>query len=162
MAQSYQPDLSTVQQAHPPQPVEIFGSRNPASSGDIVVTILSPSHLAKVPWSDLVSLRASATDGSDNISHKVRWSSSKDGDLGQGELVQKSLTAGTHVITAKVTRMESPFELGSGNVTVVEATVTVNVDPVPYPYTTYRAAKKRKSGLKAFTGILRRALRKKS
>ncbi len=112
-----------------PEPIIRFHT---VSSGSITVRILNPLVQTGYTNGDLVSLHASATDGSDDISHEIEWWSSKDGELGHGGLVQKILSLGWHVLTARIANPQSSLDTGT-DVSYVEASVTVNVDPVSTP-----------------------------
>lgn len=69
------------------------------------IAILSPNNNGVFPEGASISFRASAEDFEDgNISGKVQWFSSIDGNLGQDEhLETNSLSSGIHTITAAIT-----------------------------------------------------------
>lgn len=67
------------------------------------VQISSPS-LLSVTAGTSITFAGSANDSQDgNLTSKLAWTSSIDGALGYGGAFAKSLTAGIHIITAKVT-----------------------------------------------------------
>src|SRR6185295_14415727 len=64
-----------------------------------------------------LTLTATATDVEDgNLNGLIRWAWSKDGNLGNGPSVVRSLTIGTHVITAAVT--DSNGLIGQQQITI--------------------------------------------
>jgi len=66
------------------------------------VTITSPTENTFLPG-QAVTFRASAMDKEDgDLSIKIKWSSNLDGILGLGSSLSKSLSVGTHIITAEV------------------------------------------------------------
>jgi glucose/arabinose dehydrogenase len=67
------------------------------------VTILSPEHLAQISAAQMpITLQGSALDQEEgNISSRLRWSSSRDGDLGTGSQRSVTLSVGTHVLRAR-------------------------------------------------------------
>jgi hypothetical protein len=65
------------------------------------VTIQSPAAGTIVTFGQLVSLRASATDAQDgDLTSSIAWSSNLDGSLGTGGTLSRSLSVGSHVLTA--------------------------------------------------------------
>ena len=68
-----------------------------------VVTITAPSGGTSVTQGSPVTFTATATDAEDgNLSAGVSWTSSLDGALGTGATLTRSLSVGTHTITASV------------------------------------------------------------
>lgn len=88
--------------------------------GAPVVTLTSPGDGATFPMYQPVALQASAWDWEDGMDQRpvVSWSSSLDGDLGEGSLVLASdLSAGEHTITATAT--DSSGQTASAEVSIV-------------------------------------------
>ena len=82
------------------------------------VSITEPVSNEVVEEGELVVFSASANDDEDgDVSGNIGWSSSRDGNLGQGATLQTStLSLGVHQVTALVT--DSAGNSGSANVTV--------------------------------------------
>jgi Matrixin/Fibronectin type III domain/Bacterial Ig domain len=87
------------------------------------VTMNNPANNASYPEGATISFSGSATDSQDgNLSANLRWTSSLMGAIGNGASFSRTLTAGTHTITASVT--DSGGMSGSRQVSM---TVTVAV-----------------------------------
>ena len=68
------------------------------------VTITSPANGTSVAEGTSLSFRGSASDAEDgDISNRINWTSSRDGALGAGAAIAKTLTVGAHTITAQAT-----------------------------------------------------------
>lgn len=68
------------------------------------VKILSPANGASVTGGTSVTFSGSASDAKDgDISSKIAWKSNVAGSLGTGASISKTLTAGSHTVTATVT-----------------------------------------------------------
>jgi len=81
------------------------------------VSISSPGNAASFPQGSSISFSASATDTLDgNISSGLAWTSNIDGSIGSGGSLSRTLSAGTHTITAWVT--DSSGMTGSRSVTI--------------------------------------------
>jgi hypothetical protein len=88
-------DVAGVEALYPPS----SSSTNAPPS----VTVNSPSSGASFVQGTAVSFTGSATDPEDgNLSAHLRWTSNIDGPLGSGASLSRSLSAGTHTITADV------------------------------------------------------------
>jgi hypothetical protein len=69
-----------------------------------VVTIVTPVSGASYPSGSTVTFTGTATDSTDGtISSRLAWTSNIDGGLGTGASLSKTLSAGSHLITAQVT-----------------------------------------------------------
>ena len=78
-------------------------SSPPTSNTAPSLTILSPVSGASVAQGTPVAFAATASDQQDgDISSRIAWASNVDGPLGTGASLSKTLTAGTHQITASV------------------------------------------------------------
>ncbi|HEX7100000.1 MAG TPA: S-layer homology domain-containing protein, partial [Acidimicrobiia bacterium] len=88
------------------------------------VTITKPANGAQVTAGTKVTFSATATDQEDgNISSKVVWTSSRDGQIGKGASFTKSnLSVGTHTIKATVVDRQNAS---------ASATITLKVVPKP-------------------------------
>ena len=66
------------------------------------VTISAPANGSSVEEGTSVSFRGTASDAEDgDISSRIGWTSSRDGALGGGAAIAKTLTVGSHTITAR-------------------------------------------------------------
>ena len=94
------------------------------------VTIQSPANGASSTAGTSVKFTGSASDAEDgSLSASITWTSDRDGSLGQGASITKSLSTGTHVITASVTDSRSARD--TSQIThYVKAAVT-SPDPQP-------------------------------
>jgi hypothetical protein len=82
-----------------------------------VVSIASPVSGASVAAGSTITFSGSAIDTEDgNISSKLVWTSSIDGQIGTGSSFARSLSSGTHTIT--VTATDSGGKTGTGTCTV--------------------------------------------
>ena len=68
------------------------------------VTIDAPLNNANFTMTDSILFQGSATDTEDgDLSTSIQWSSSIDGYLGTGNMINQMLSAGSHTLTASVT-----------------------------------------------------------
>ncbi len=88
-----------------------------------VVTITAPAAALRVEPATPISFAATATDTEDGaLAAQIVWTSSRDGALGSGATVTRSLSSGVHTITASVTDQGGK----TGRATIV---LTVNAMP---------------------------------
>lgn len=107
-------DIAGVEALYPPT-----ASQNTAP----VVSIAAPSNGTSFPQGATISFSGSASDAQDgNLSSRLTWRSSQDGQIGTGGSFSRTLSAGTHVITASVTD-------GGGLGASSQVTITVTVNP---------------------------------
>ena len=93
------------------------------------VTITSPAAYSSFQQGTSVTMTGSATDLQDGpLSANINWSSSIDGSLGTGSSVSWTPSAGTHVITARVTDAN-----GATSSTQESIVVTSAAPPPPAP-----------------------------
>jgi hypothetical protein len=86
------------------------------------VSIGSPSNNSSYGYGASVSFAGSATDTQDgNLTSSVKWTSSIDGQIGTGGSFSRTLSSGTHTITASVTDSGGQFAFSQVTVTVVAA-----------------------------------------
>lgn len=91
------------------------------------VSITAPANGATFAASDIITLRAAASDGAGgDLSAIVTWSSSIAGTLGGGSPLSTSLAAGTHTVTVKATN-------GAGIESTAAVTVVVDGGTPPSP-----------------------------
>ncbi|MFC1550359.1 S8 family serine peptidase [Candidatus Neomarinimicrobiota bacterium] len=91
-----------------------------------IVAIVQPTSGSSFTSSSNISFTANSTDAEDgNLSNQTSWSSNIDGALGVGSTLQKSLSVGTHQITAQVTDSSNQ----SANALIVVNVVTPNQSP---------------------------------
>jgi hypothetical protein len=87
------------------------------------IAITAPTNNAGFSEGSTVMFQATANDLEDgNLSSSVFWSSSRDGGLGSGNIINAALTSGNHQITASVTDSAS---------STVTANITVNINTNP-------------------------------
>lgn len=68
------------------------------------VQIASPRDNATLPANAAVRFEASASDAEDgDLSYRIAWTSSRDGELGRTAIFTRQLSAGDHAITASIT-----------------------------------------------------------
>ena len=92
------------------------------------VTISTPANNASYPANTTVSFSASATDTLDgNVSANLVWTSSLDGQIGTGASFSRTLSSGSHTITARV--VDSGGLAGAAQVTVNVTTVQSQTGP---------------------------------
>jgi hypothetical protein len=90
-----------------------------------VVSIVNPSNNASYPSGVSMTFSGSAADTPDgNLTSSVKWTSSLDGQIGTGGSFSRTLSVGTHVITATVTD-------AGGLVGSRQVSVTVTAAPSP-------------------------------
>jgi hypothetical protein len=88
-----------------------------------VVTISSPVNGSSFADSSVITFTASATDKEDgNVSASIVWNSSLAGPLGMGATVSRTLSAGTHVITAQAA--DSTGATASKSITITVTSTT--------------------------------------
>jgi hypothetical protein len=110
-------DIAGVEALYPP----IVKPTNTAPA----VVIASPANGASVVEGTAVAFSGSASDTQDgNLSGNLQWTSSIDGALGSGPSLTRTLSIGSHVITARVT--------DSGGLSA-SAAVSVTITPRPVP-----------------------------
>ena len=104
------------------------GSANTAPS----VSIGTPSNNATYAEGATISFSGSATDAQDgNLTGGLRWTSNLTGQIGTGGNHARTLSVGTHVITAAAT--DSGALTGSRQITVVVAPSVPPPPPLPPP-----------------------------
>ena len=100
-----------------------------------IAAISSPSAGSIVEESPL-TFAGSATDGEDgDISARLVWLSSIDGQIGTGRSFQKLLSVGAHTITAEVTDSAGATAAATQSVTVEPGSPTPTPGPTPSPMT---------------------------
>ena len=105
-------DLAGVEKLYPPS-----GANSVPS-----ITISSPANGASVPDGTLISFTGSASDAEDgNLSGSISWSSSRDGGLGSGAAFTRTLTVGSHTITARVSDSKGAASESTRTLTVQAA-----------------------------------------
>jgi matrixin/fibronectin type III domain protein len=98
------------------------------------VTISSPGNNASYPEGVSITFSGGASDAQDgSLSGNLRWTSNKDGSIGSGASFSRTLTVGTHSITASVT--DGGGMSGSANITVTVASSAPQPAPAPAPTT---------------------------
>ena len=66
--------------------------------------IASPKDNATLPVNAAVRFEASGSDAEDgDLSYRIVWTSSRDGELGRTAIFTRQLSAGEHTITASIT-----------------------------------------------------------
>ena len=101
------------------------------------VSISAPSIGASYPQGASITFSGSASDAQDgNLSSRITWKSSQDGQIGSGSSFSRTLSAGTHVITASAT--DGTGLSGTAQVTV---TVSASAPSVGVPSLTVRTSK---------------------
>ncbi|MFN7118380.1 MAG: carbohydrate-binding protein [Saprospiraceae bacterium] len=86
------------------------------------VTISAPENNSVVNVGTPIRFYAIANDAEQgNVSYNIQWTSDKDGNLGTGSIVNASLTAGTHIITASVGDICNAQATASIKVTVAQS-----------------------------------------
>ena len=92
-----------------------------------ITTILSPANGQSVAAGTTVTFSGSATDTPDgDVSSYISWQSNIDGKIGSGAKFSRTLTAGSHTITATAT--DSTGNTSSANITL-KVTSTTNTAP---------------------------------
>jgi hypothetical protein len=82
----------------------LYGSVKTTSNTAPAVSITSPSNGGSFLQGSTITFTGSATDSQDgNIGSSMRWTSSIDGAIGSGVSFSRSLSLGTHIITAQAT-----------------------------------------------------------
>lgn len=104
------------------------GDPGPTGSGDgdaPTLSIITPSDGAVVSTGEIIPFNAVAVDPEDgDLSPSIMWSSSRDGALGSGPAVATALSAGEHLVTARVTDSD-------GNSATASVSITVEADEPP-------------------------------
>jgi hypothetical protein len=118
-ARSLDPDdLSGVEKLYPPSALNTTPS----------VSIAAPSSNSSFTQGTAIGFSGSATDKEDgNLSSKLVWSSSRDGQIGTGASFSRVLTVGTHTITA--TAWDSAGQSSSRQITATVTSTTTNTAP---------------------------------
>ncbi|RJQ18248.1 PKD domain-containing protein, partial [Candidatus Woesearchaeota archaeon] len=98
-----------------------------------VVDIIKPANGAVFYVGDVIIFEGAAIDSEDGVL-VPSWSSSKDGNLGTGNTLAKTLSKGTHVITLKATDSEGLVGTDTITVSVVDAPVGLTAE-IGGPYT---------------------------
>jgi len=107
--------------------VSSASTQTPAANTAPSVTIANPANNAAYPANATVSFSGSAADSQDgSLSGSLRWMSNIDGQIGNGGSFSRTLSPGTHTVTAAVT--DSGGLSGSNLVTMV-VTVTAPSGP---------------------------------
>src|SRR5262245_975057 len=92
-----------------------------------IVSITSPEGGSVFDYSAAISFSGSSLDQEDgDVSANLVWTSDRDGEIGNGSSFQRSLSGGTHSITARVRD-------SGGNTTTASLTVTVIPPPNTAP-----------------------------
>lgn len=111
-------DIAGVEALYPPS-----GTDNTSPS----VTVSSPGSNSSFVEGTGITFSGSASDKEDgNISVQLKWTSSRDGQLGTGVSFTRTLSVGTHTVTAQVTDTGGATGSRSVSVTVTEP---VNAPP---------------------------------
>src|SRR5262249_33953079 len=105
------------------------------------VSIASPGDGSSFASGAAISFSGSASDTQDgNLTSSLTWTSSLDGTIGHGGSFTRSLSSGTHAITAAVT--DAGGDIGSREVTVTVAAAS-NPSTSTVPSLTARGSRKR-------------------
>lgn len=86
------------------------------------VSITTPTDGSTVADTDAITFLGTAADGVTDLSSRLSWTSSIDGQLGTGATFVGSLSAGSHTITASVTNSAGSFGSHAHSVTVTGTT----------------------------------------
>lgn len=98
-----------------------------------VVSITSPAANATFTQGTVISFVGSASDTQDgSLTSRINWTSSLDGPIGTGGSVSRSLSAGTHLITASVTDAGGLTTSAQMTVTVTTAASGISLSARPY------------------------------
>jgi hypothetical protein len=93
---------------------------------------------ASYPYGQSITFSGTATDAEDgNISAKIIWNSSLDGTIGTGATISRTLSAGTHTITASATDSAGTTGKATMNLSINPNTapsVSISVAPVSASY----------------------------
>jgi subtilisin family serine protease len=99
------------------------------------VTILSPQNNASFSSGTPITFTATATDPEDgNIASFLSWSSSRDGAIGTGATFTRTLSSGSHVISASVTDSGGNASGASVSITVGSAQTPTTVHAASVAY----------------------------
>lgn len=111
-----------------------------------VVTIASPANGSSFTNASATTFTGSATDKEDgNVSASIVWSSSIDGPLGMGASVSRTLSAGSHVITARAS--DSAGATGSQSISITVTSNTSSTGGTSTPFTLSATGRKIKGKL---------------
>jgi len=92
------------------------------------LSIASPSNGRAFITSDRIAFQGSASDFDDgSLTGSITWTSSRDGTLGTGGGFSRTLSKGTHVVTASVTDSDGATTTGQVTVTVANTPPTVTI-----------------------------------
>jgi hypothetical protein len=120
-------DIAGLEKAYPP--LSGGGGGGTVTNTAPSVSISSPTSNASYPSTSAITFSATASDSQDGtISSNLNWTSNLLGTIGSGPSFSRTLTAGTHLITAVVT--DSGGMVGSRQVTI---SVTSEAAPAPPP-----------------------------
>jgi hypothetical protein len=112
-------DLAGIEKLYPPT----SGSDAPPA-----VAISAPATSSSYSEGTTIGFGGSASDKEDgSLSSKLAWSSSRDGSIGTGASFSRTLTVGTHTITARVT--DSAGQTASSQISVTVSSTTTNTAP---------------------------------
>lgn len=93
-----------------------------------VITVSTPEVESSFVQGEIVTFSANAIDEEDgDISNSISWLSNLDGLLGEGKIIEKSLSIGEHIITAKAIDSQNEISSISFNVTVLEEDISQNI-----------------------------------
>jgi len=104
------------------------------------VSIANPSNNSSYPYGAAITFSGSATDTQDgNLTSSLKWTSNLDGQIGTGGSFSRTLSSGTHVITATVT--DAGGLVGSRQVSLTVAAAAAPPAPTVGPTLTARGYK---------------------
>jgi subtilisin family serine protease len=90
---------------------------------DFVVTISTPANGNQFPSGATIGFVATASQGGDDLTSSIVWTSSRDGLIGTGGAMAATLSDGTHSIVASVPDSVSTFG-GAASITIVAGAPT--------------------------------------
>jgi hypothetical protein len=93
-----------------------------------IVAVTSPVDHASFSDASIITFSAIASDVEDgDLSSRIEWTSSVEGSLGIGASLTRTLTPGTHVITARVTDSAGATDSGAVTIVVTSATSGISI-----------------------------------
>jgi hypothetical protein len=111
-------DLAGVETLYPPT----------TPNATPIVSIGAPSNNASYTEGASVSFSGTASDAEEgNLSGRLVWTSSRDGQIGTGASVSRALSVGTHTVTAMVS--DSSGQTSSSQVSVIVEAIVTNQPP---------------------------------